>query len=49
MIAMRRRKYPYFILYTLLILYIPYYCFYNVEVIRMQVCFTHVKGIHFSA
>ena len=46
---LRRREYPYFIWSTLLILYILYFCFYNVEVIRMQVCFTHVKHIHFSA
>ena len=28
---------------------ILYDCFYNLEVIRMQVCFTHVKRIHFNA
>ena len=30
-------------------LYTLYYCVYNVEIIRMQVCFTRVKRIHFSA
>ena len=41
---------------TLILSFLPfwsyiilYYCFYHVEVIRMQVCFTHVKRIHFSA
>ena len=36
---LRKRKYPYFILSTLLILYTLYYCVYNVEIIRMQICF----------
>ena len=34
---------------TLLILYILYYCVYNVEIFRMLLCFTHVKRIDCSA